>query len=170
MNARLGAMGIATQLLLPAQLVARPLVAVPVSGADAGSERKAERTYAVELMVLHATNSKHGIDERIGHMPDLEKPPFSAYDSYKLLIKTALPLVKERPKPFRLPNGRMLETRLLEILPDDYVRISARVNQPRGKVFLPLLEVKARVGQLFIVAGQSFKKGILVLVFRPVRV
>jgi hypothetical protein len=32
-----------------------------------------------------------------------------------------------------------------------------------------LLEVKAHVGQAFIVAGQSYKKGILVLVIRVVR-
>ena len=34
---------------------------------------------------------------------------------------------------------------------------------------LPLLEVKARPGQKFIVAGQSYKRGILVLVFKVLR-
>ncbi len=122
--------------------------------------------YSAEVLVLHATSGDKGIDPRIGDMPELKKPPFSAYKSYELLQKIKNPLVKEDPKTFELPNGRVLQTKLVEVLPEDSVRISASINQPRGKTFLPLLEVKAKVGQSFIVAGQSFKGGILVLVIR----
>jgi hypothetical protein len=125
--------------------------------------------YSAEVMVLHATNSAKGIDERIGNMPELKKPPFSSYDSYELLSKTKLPLVKDDPKTMKLPNGRVLQTKLLEVLPKHTLRISASINQPKGKDFLPLLEVKAKVGQAFIVAGQSYKKGILVLVIKVVK-
>lgn len=125
--------------------------------------------FSVEVLVLHATNSGQGIDPKIGDMPELKKPPFSAYDSYKLLDTARLPLDKEHPQRMRLPNGRVLETRLLESLQNDTLRISASINQPKGKEFLPLLEVKAKVGQAFIVAGQSYRKGILVLVIRVVR-
>jgi len=124
--------------------------------------------YAAEVMVLHATNSKKGIDKRIGDMPELKKPPFSSYDSYQLLTRARLPLDKGQAKTIKLPNGRVLRTKLLDILPKDYLRISASINQPKGKTFLPLLEVKAKVGQAFIVAGQSYKGGILVLVIRVV--
>ena len=58
---------------------------------------------------------------------------------------------------------------MLEVLPNDSLRISASINQPEGGEFLPLLEVKAKVGQSFIVAGQSYKNGILVLVIRVVK-
>jgi hypothetical protein len=137
-------------------------------GKDQG--KKAERVeYAAEVMVLHATNSKKGIDERIGDMPELKQPPFSSYDSYQLLSKARLPLVKGKPRTMLLPNRRVLRTELLEVLPEDYLRISASINQPNGKEFLPLLEVKAKVLQPFIVAGQSYKKGILVLVIRVVK-
>jgi len=125
--------------------------------------------YSAEVMVLHATNSAKGIDERIGNMPELKKPPFSSYDSYELLSKTTLPLVKDDPKTMKLPNGRVLQTKLLEVLPKHTLRISASINQPKGKDFLPLLEVKAKAGQAFIVAGQSYKKGILVLVIKVVK-
>ena len=102
-------------------------------------------------------------------MPELKKPPFSSYDSYELLSKTRLPLSKD-DKTMNLPNGRVLKTKLLEVMPDkEHLRISASINQPRGKTFLPLLEVKAKVGQSFIVAGQSYRRGILVLVFRVVK-
>lgn len=125
-----------------------------------------EATFTAEVLVLHATNSKKGIDARIGTMPELGKPPFSSYDSYELLERSKLPLDKQSPKTLKLPNGRVLETRLLEILSPDLVRLSASINQPGGKEFLPLLEVKAKVGQAFIVAGQRYKQGILVLVIR----
>ena len=54
----------------------------------------------------------------------------------------------------------------VEALPENTVRLSASINQPGGKTFLPLLEVKAKLGQPFIVAGQNYKGGILVLVIR----
>ncbi len=135
-----------------------------------GNEKKPEETVlATEVMILHATNAGKGIDARIGNMPELRKPPFSSWNSYELLSKSRLPLSKD-DQTLTLPNGRVLKTKLLEVLPDkEHVRLSASINQPRGKTFLPLLEVKAKVGQTFIVAGQSFKGGILVLVFRVVK-
>ena len=122
-----------------------------------------------DILVLHATNEKKGIDRRIGEMPELTKPPFSSYDSYTLVDRTKLPLEKGVAKTFVLPNRRVLETKLVEVLANGSVRLSASINQPGGKEFLPLLEVKASIGQPFIVAGQSYKNGILVLVIRVVR-
>jgi hypothetical protein len=122
--------------------------------------------YSAEVLVLHATNTDKGIDPRIGDMPELKQPPFSSYKSYELLEKVKHPLKKDDPKMFDLPNGRVLQTKLLDVLPEDTVRLSASINQPGGKTFLSRLEVKAKVGQPFIVAGQPYKGGILVLVIR----
>ena len=122
--------------------------------------------FAAEVLVLHATNRDKGIDPRIGNMPELSEAPFSSYKSYDLLRKVSLPLKVGEAKTYELPNGRVLQTKLLEVLPNDTVRISASINQPGGKTFLPLLEVKAKLEQRFIVAGQSYKGGILVLVIR----
>jgi hypothetical protein len=133
-----------------------------------GPEPQTAKHFA-EILVLHATNEKKGIDRRIGEMPELTKPPFSSYDSYALVDRGRLPLEKGVPKTMTLPNGRVLEAKLLEILAGGSVRLSASINQPGGKEFLPLLEVKAKIGQPFIVAGQSYKRGILVLVIRVVR-
>jgi len=123
-------------------------------------------SFAAEVLILHATNDKTGVDQRIGKLPELGKPPFSNYDSYRLIDRARLPLKKDDPENLKLPNGRTLQVRLLEQLEKDSVRMSASINRPSGKEFLPLLEVKAKVGQAFIVAGQSYKKGILVLVIR----
>lgn len=139
---------------------------VPADDSKAEDEKAAHQ---VEIMVLHATNSGKGIDPRIGKMPKLKQPPFSSYDSYELLEKKQLPLIKDEPQTMKLPNERILRTSLLEELPKDYLRISASINQPGAKSFLPLLKVRAKVGQRFIVAGQSYKGGILVLVFKVLK-
>jgi hypothetical protein len=131
-----------------------------------GDKKPAEPSFAAEVLVLHATNTQKGIDARIGAMPELKKPPFSSYDSYELLDRARLDLDQKTPKTLKLANGRVLETRLVEVLGKELVRLSASINQPGGKEFLPLLEVKAKVGQAFIVAGQRYKQGILVLVLR----
>lgn len=168
------ALGTSLALLGSSPVVAQgkpPPAKPPAAKDDKGKGKEpAKAEFFAEVMVLHATNSKKGIDERIGNMPELKKPPFSSYDSYELLSKTRLPLVKDDPKTTRLPNGRVLQTKLLEVLANkETLRINASINQPGGKTFLPLLEVKAKVGQAFIVAGQSYKNGILVLVIRVVK-
>ncbi len=127
-----------------------------------------DQSLAAEVLILHATNDKKGIDPRIGKLPELSKSPFSNYDSYQLLDRVRLPLKKEEAV-LKLPNGRTLQVRLVDEPGPNSVRLSASINRPNGKEFLPLLEVKAHVGQAFIVAGQSHKKGILVLVIRIVK-
>ena len=134
---------------------------------DAGSASGSE--LFADILVLHATNSKKGIDPRIGAMPELSKPPFSAYSTYSLLKRARLPLKKSHRQQVDLPNGTGLRIELRERLGDDLVRLAAAITRPKGEEVLPLLEVKARVAQRFVVAGQSYKKGILVLVIRPMR-
>lgn len=126
------------------------------------------KKFLVEILVLHASQSAKGIDPRIGKMPELKQPPFSAYRSYELLNKARLPLRLGQSEKLVLPNQRVVRTALLEVLADDHIRISASVSQAKGGAFLPLLEVKAKLGQSFIVAGQRYQNGVLVLVFRVV--
>ncbi|MEI9936748.1 MAG: hypothetical protein WDO69_05945 [Pseudomonadota bacterium] len=142
----------------------------PSGTAPAPSARPgAEQPLVAEVLILHATKEHKGIDPRIGKLPELDKPPFSNYDSYQVLDRARLPLRKDAPQNLKLPNGSTLQVRLLDELGPDSVRLSASITRPSGKEFLPLLEVKAHAGQAFIVAGQSHKKGILVLVIRVVK-
>jgi hypothetical protein len=159
-------------LTLPAYAGSGGSVTPAASGSAAPSApHKPETVQALsaEVLILHATNEKKGIDARIGKLPELAKAPFSNYDSYQVLDRARLPLQKDAPQNLKLPNGRTLQVGLLEEAQRDSVRLSASINRPNGKEFLPLLEVKAHVGQAFIVAGQSYKKGILVLVIRVVK-
>ncbi len=123
----------------------------------------------IEVSVLHATRDHKGRDPRIGEMPELEEAPFSGYDSYELLSRRQLALVKGGKQKLQLPNGRQLETRLEDVLPGPSIRLVASISRPGVAAFLPFLEVKARPGQSFIVAGQNYRRGVLVLVFKVLR-
>jgi hypothetical protein len=123
----------------------------------------------IEVSVLHGTHEQREVDPRIGNMPELSQGPFAKYARYQLLSRSQLRLSRGGKRQLKLPNGRLLQARLEDILPDGSSRLVASINRPDANDFLPLLEVKARPGQAFIVAGQSYKRGILVLVFKVLR-
>lgn len=141
-----------------------------VANAQEASAKPAEEAaVSAEVIILHATNDGTGIDPKIGKMPELAKPPFSSYNSYKLLDRVKLPLAKAKSSTTKLPNDRVLMVSLKDvILPkkkDESKRfvVSASIQKPGGNTFLPLLEVNARPDEIFFVAGQSHKGGILVI-------
>lgn len=123
----------------------------------------------IEVSVLHGTREPREKDARSVDMAELREGPFAKYQSYQLLSRTQLTLGRGGKRQLKLPNGRLLEARLEDKLSDGSSRLVASINRPDANDFLPLLEVKARPGQAFIVAGQSYKHGILVLVFKVLR-
>jgi hypothetical protein len=119
-----------------------------------------------EVMLLHATNRPDGgtgIDPRIGNLPALKQPPFSSYNTYTLISKNKYPVTKQAPATTTLPNGRVLQVSLREVLAASRYRIAASINQPGGTTFMPLLEVTTPAGEPFFVAGQSYQGGVLVI-------
>ncbi len=120
-------------------------------------------------MVLHATHEKRGIDARLRELRELTKGPFAAFDTYRLLARAELELRRGDKPTYRLPNGRVLGTELIALEKGAIVRLLASISEPGGSAFLPLLEVRAKPGQRFIVAGQGYQNGILVLVLTLVR-
>lgn len=145
-------------------------VPVPRALADKPAESTPEKLETVvEVSVLHGTHERRDADPRIGNMPELSQGPFAKYASYQLLSRSQLKLSRGGKRQLKLPNGRLLQARLEDILPDGSSRLVASINRPDATDFLPLLEVKARPGQAFIVAGQSYRRGILVLVFKVLR-
>ena len=120
-----------------------------------------------EVMVLHATQAPGpgSIDPQIGNLPQLKKPPFSSYNTYKLLDRKGLALEKGKPVTYAMPNKRVLQVTLQDVMPDGRFKIAAAINDPSGGAFLKLLEVTAAANETFFVAGQSYDGGILVLGF-----
>lgn len=123
----------------------------------------------IQVSVLHGTHDEQPSDPRTAGIPELREGPFAKYRSYQLLSQNELPLARAGRRQLKLPNGRRLEVRLEDLLADGSSRLVASINRPGAADFLPLLEVKAKPGQSFIVAGQSYKRGILVLVFKVLR-
>ncbi|MFO0662386.1 MAG: hypothetical protein U0174_00455 [Polyangiaceae bacterium] len=116
-----------------------------------------------EIMVMHATQEATGsIDARIGSMPQLTKPPFSAYNTYKLLDKKTIAVEKSKSSSYLLPNGRTLEIRV-EPLANKTYRVVASISRPEGGAYLKLLEVTAPLNEPFFVGGQTYNKGSLVV-------
>jgi hypothetical protein len=146
----------------------KALATPPAKAADAPEKGEKAET-VVEVSVLHGTHEQRENDPRIGNMAELREGPFAQYASYQLLSRAQLALARGGKRQLKLPNGRLLEARLEDKLADGSSRLVASINRPAAKDFLPLLEVKARPGQAFIVAGQSYKHGILVLVFKVLR-
>jgi len=132
---------------------------------DAGPP--APQPVPAEILILHATNSGGGIDPQLRHLKQLQRPPFSAYDTYKLLRRSQSSLEPQKATTTRLPNGRVLRTELKEVVPPDRYRVSTSISRPgSNNEYLPLLEVTAKSGETFFVAGQSYRGGILVVGIR----
>lgn len=149
--------------------VARPkasAAAAAVTGPLAEAPRPVLTT--VEVSVLHGTHEEREPDPRVADIPELREGPFAKYAHYDLLSRARFALGRGDKRTLRLPNGRRLETRLEDVLADGSCRLVASINRPEAKDFLPLLEVKAKPGQAFIVAGQSYKRGILVLLIKVI--
>ncbi|KYF65455.1 hypothetical protein [Sorangium cellulosum] len=163
---------------LASAITAMMVLALGASPSPAVAQEKApapappapsEAAVTSEVVVLHATNDGTGIDPKIGKMPELGKPPFSAYNSYKLLDRLKISLQKGKPTTTKLPNGSVLMVSLKDVVaakkqdePKRFV-ISASIQKPGGNTFLPLLEVNAKAGENFFVAGQQHLGGVLVL-------
>ena len=140
----------------------------PSSGASAAASASAAPLGAAnaEVVVLHASNGNDGgtgIDPKIGSLPALRNPPFSSYNSYRLVSRTRLALDRASPMTATLPNGRVLQISLRDVLAKNRFRVATSINQPGGTTFLPLLEVTTPAGEPFFVAGQSYQGGMLVV-------
>jgi hypothetical protein len=149
----------------PAQPAPGP--SAPAQPAPAPKPAPAPASISADVMLLHGTNDNTGIDPKLGKMPALSKPPFSSYNSYKLIGQGKLPLDKGKAVPYTLPTGRELRVVYKDVLqpqkqgdPLRYV-IAVSIEKPEGKSFLPLVEVNAQAGEMFFVGGQEFKGGSL---------
>ncbi|CAN5372527.1 hypothetical protein BH09MYX1_BH09MYX1_56130 [soil metagenome] len=136
------------------------------SPTDALAQAPAVKANA-DIMVLHATQSAGAgsIDPQIGNVPQLKKPPFSSYNTYKLLDRKGLALQKGTAVTYVMPNKRVLQVTLQDVTADGRFKIAAAINDPSGGPFLKLLEVTAAANETFFVAGQSYDGGILVIGF-----
>ncbi len=123
----------------------------------------ADETVPGEVLVVLASEQAGEVDSELAKIPALKKPPFSAFKSMKVLTRTDIKLKQDQPFEVSLPNGRHLRLTLTERLPDGRSKVQLSINKPNQKDYLPLLEVKAKAGEPFFVAGQQYEGGTLVI-------
>ena len=165
---------ISRRALLAAAAVAGLVPAATGVRADPGAAERgpmqqprppAPASIASEVLLLHATNDNTGIDPRIGRIPALGKPPFTAYNSYHLVARTPVPLDRGRAELFRLPNGNVLRLVYRDALVPDrpgqplrYL-VAVSIHKPDGGAILPLVEYNAEPGDWFWVRSQAYQGG-----------
>lgn len=137
------------------------------------AEPEAKVEAKAELIVLAASNDGSGIDAKIPNQDQLKKPPFSAYNSYRLVEQADLVLAKGKAVERSLPDKGKLSLTLEDFVPKSakeearYV-VAASIVKADGEKFLPRVQLNSKKGEWFFVAGQKFKDGILVLGFRVI--
>jgi len=145
------------------------VVALPSSLAwgdgTAGARGPAMMVVNAEIMVLHATETPGAgsIDPAIGNLPQLRKPPMSAFNTYRLLDKRTIPIEMGRSATYTIANGRVLQVSFVEPTADHGFHVRAAINQPGGNAYLKLLELTAKANEPFFVAGQLYNGGTLIL-------
>ena len=138
------------------------------ASASAGTSATPPAAVSADVLVLHASNSGGGIDPRVEKLKEqLRKPPFSSYDTYKLLSQTRSPLAEGKPSEMVLPNGRTLRVTLKGMPEPNRYKVATVIAMPNGKE--QALEVTAPLEETFFMAGQPHEKGVLVVGIKVVR-
>lgn len=137
--------------------------------ADGGAA--AAKAITIQLVIMHATQADGGgsIDPHIGKMPHLTKPPFSAFNTYKLLDRLDIQVTRGRSTPCELVNGRTMHVTLQDVTSEGRFLIGAAINQVVSPTQPPglrkIAELSASPGEPFFVAGLPHQGGILVIGF-----
>lgn len=131
----------------------------PGSGSASASAAAPAASVAAEIMVLHANNSGGGIDPKVRDLPQLKKPPFSSYNTYRVLAQSRTTLPLGRNFDTTLPNGSLFRIAFKEALSPGRSKLAASILQPDGKPFLPQMEVTLPRDEPFFIGAQSYRDG-----------
>jgi len=115
-----------------------------------------------EVTVILAKETEGEFDPKLKQLPALQKPPFNAFKAMQVLSTTQVELGDDTLATVQLPNGRSLQLKLVERMPDGRHKVQVSINRAGKQDYLPLLTVIAS-GEPFFVAGQSHDGGTLVI-------
>ena len=115
-----------------------------------------------EVLVILAKEETGAIDDKLKALRALQKPPLSAFKSMKVLSTTAVEISIEHPATVELPNGRTLQIKLLESMPDGRNKVQVSINRPGKQEYLQKATVNVS-DEPFFVAGQRYEGGTLVI-------
>ena len=103
-------------------------------GGVALAQEAAAPTVTVEIFEIGASMGKApAIDAELKPLEKkLKKPPFAAWNQFKLLMKTQQSLTKRKPAPIKLKIGSATVT-LVEIVDKSKCRINIAMQDEKGK-------------------------------------
>jgi hypothetical protein len=116
-----------------------------------------------EVLVVLGKEAAGSVDAELGQVKALQQPPFNGFKSMKVLSKSPVTLEIGQASTVELPNGRRLQLKLEERMPDGRFKVTVSINQPDKQDYLPLLSMKVSPGEHFFVAGQKHEGGTLII-------
>jgi hypothetical protein len=154
----------ASSSLAVAALSGAFVCALPADVAEAQPHGPATLVVNAEVMVLLATEvvGRGSIDPSIGNLPQLRKPPLSAFNSYHLLDKRMVALPMGRSGAYTMPNGQVLQLTFVEPSAERAMRLKVAINQPGGAPYAKL-QLSPRMNEWFFVAGPPWNGGTIIL-------
>ncbi|MCC6994383.1 MAG: hypothetical protein IT370_07125 [Deltaproteobacteria bacterium] len=158
--------------LRPAMFAAAAAALLLLSAsAGAQSAPAAPAALNADLMTLHAHNGKGGIDGKIGKLPQLKKPPFSQFKSWKLLEKSKATLAKDVIAAVRLPNGNVVELNFKAVVMPQKVgdpvkyTVTTLVKKSDGST-MPVGSVTTKAGEVFFVSAGQHLMGVIMVAIK----
>ena len=113
-----------------------------------------------------------GVDPKLGKQPALSKPPFTAYDTFKLLRRGGAIIAKGISWKTKLPSGFDLTVGLKDVImgkkPDQPAQfvLTTRLTKPGTNIAEPVVETRAVAGEMIFVPTPKYRGGILVVGIR----
>jgi len=125
------------------------------------AEAEAADSVAIQMLVVHATDSVTGVDPRLQSLASSFK--YFKYKGYKLLSSQNASLAVGKDTSFDLQGGRKVVVTLLAV---DDTRAKVRVEISSASTKLLDTTVSVNRDGTFIVAGPRYEDGILMLPLR----
>jgi hypothetical protein len=148
----------------------RIVLAVACALAMASSPARAQGEADAQCLVteVRASNEKAGIDPKLDKEKAklFAKPPFSAFDSFKVLGEQAVPLERQKMKPVKLVNGNLtltLKDKTIVQAGKPRLRIDVRLEDAKGAPLASPI-YSGNSGDSLALAGTSYQGGTYVLV------
>lgn len=152
-------------LVALAGLVGSIVVSVEASDAHAAGTPVAASCLVTEI---HATTEKKGIDPKLARLKaKLSKPPFSAWDTFKLLAEPTVVAEKDKPAQTKLATGGaitlLLKDKLVSQGGKARLRVGIDVDDKAGKRSLSTVMVFGAGDVHFPIAGAPHEKGVYIV-------
>ncbi len=136
----------------------RPVPASPAPTSPAAGQKPVSGRVAVQIYVVHATDTESGIDSRLKALASSFR--YFKYKGYRLLSTQDASVSVGEDHSFPVAGGRRLKVTMIS-RDDARVRVRVEMSGNDGKLLDTTVSINR--GGTFIVAGPRYEDGILML-------